>query len=139
MHISAVLCHGTWTQLIHKVFVFFRALQEQNTQLIGSLESVNAQLSAVVAEKERQLSAVVAEKAKLTSEIQQQKANEEGLHCLLREKNREASKLQQAYDRQCQHLRNVVAFAEVSNPMNLWLGLYSLQAVCADFMLYIIM
>ena len=41
-------------------------------QLMGSLESHEAEFSAVVAEKE-----------KLSSEMHQQKANEEGLHCLL--------------------------------------------------------
>ena len=70
---------------------------------MGSLESRNAEYSAVVAEKEG-----------LTTENQQLKANEEGLHCLLREKRKENTELQQAYDRQCQRLRDVAAYAEVS-------------------------
>ena len=72
-------------------------------QLTGSLESHNAELSVVVAEKE-----------KLTSENQQMKANEEGLHCLLREKHKEYTELQQANNRQCQLLRDVAAYVEVS-------------------------
>lgn len=72
-------------------------------QLMESLESRNAQFSAIVAEKE-----------KLTSENQQLKANEEALHCLLREKHKENTELQQDYDRQCQHLKNVAAFVVVS-------------------------
>ena len=80
-----------------------RALQGEMMQLMGSLESRNAEYSAVVAEKEG-----------LTTENQQLKANEEGLHCLLREKRKENTELQQAYDRQCQRLRNVAAYAEVS-------------------------
>ena len=85
-------------------------------QLMGSLESRNAEFSAVIAEKE-----------KLTSENQQLKANEEGLHCLLREKDKENTELQQDYDRQCQHLMNVKAFVVVSG---MWLFLYNILITC---------
>lgn len=102
--LSAVFCQGSYLiWLIHELFVLSRALQGEMMQLMGSLESRNAEYSAVVAEKEG-----------LTTENQQLKANEEGLHCLLREKRKENTELQQAYDRQCQRLRNVAAYAEVS-------------------------
>lgn len=73
-------------------------------QLTGSLESANAEFSAVVAEKK-----------KLASEAEEQKACEEGLRRLLRDRDKKASDLQQAYDRQRQHLMDVVDFAAVSD------------------------
>lgn len=83
--------------------------------------------------REAELSAVVAEKEKLTRDIQQQKANEEGLHCLLQEKDKTNSELLQANERQRQRLREVVAVATVSD---LWLVIptYSLHAVCRLYM-----
>ena len=98
------------------VFTLSRGLQGEMMQLMGSLESRNAEFSAVIAEKE-----------KLTSENQQLKANEEGLHCLLREKDKENTELQQDYDRQCQHLMNVKAFVVVSG---MWLFLYNILITC---------
>ena len=99
--VMCTCCVLTWYELNPLIHKIFRTWQEKSIQLLGSLESTNAQLSAVVAEKEN-----------LTSEIQQRKANEEGLHCLLQKKDREASELQEAYDRQCQNLRDVADFVD---------------------------
>ena len=109
----AVYWHGTYL-LIHKIF---RTLQEQNMQLMENLKSTDAQLSEVVAQKEN-----------LSSECQQRKATEEALRCLLQKKEKEASELQQAFDRKCQHLRDVAAFAAVSDP---WLNCLVLIVYCA--------
>ena len=90
--------------LFHKIFALCRALQEQTMQLTGSLESANAEFSAVVAEKK-----------KLASEAEEQKACEEGLRRLLRDRDKKTSDLQQAYDRKCQQLMDVVHYATVSD------------------------
>lgn len=51
----------------------------------------------------------------MEGEAEKQKTKEEGLYCLLHDKEKKATELQQAYDAQCQHLRDVAVLVTVSN------------------------
>ena len=76
--------------------LFCRKLHKENVQLSESLENANERLSAIVSVNER-----------LEGEAEKQKIKEEGLFCLLQEKEKKVTELQQAYDAQCQELQDI--------------------------------
>ena len=77
---------------------FYRALEEENAQLRLNLEVINKQLSEVFSERES-----------LKDEVHRQRAKEEGLQLLLREKAKEISGWRHAWDAQNQHLQAAIA------------------------------
>ena len=96
------------------MLIYCSKLQEETKQLSGSLESTIVKLCTVKSENER-----------LESEAEKQKTKEEGLVCLLQQKEKELlelqemekkfSELQQDYDIMCQRLKDVARVATVSD------------------------